>query len=86
MGDRPIQAGETFREDRLSGGSGLSKAFPSLEGPSYVSAADAVQTRPDDEVIGVVYKGRARAYPTWAARHYHIINDQWESEPLLIDT
>ena len=86
MEDRPVVAGESFAPDKLSGGSGLAKAFPSLDTPVYVMATEATHTRPDDEVVGVVYHGRARAYPTWAVRHFHIVNDQWGEERLLVDT
>lgn len=34
MKKRPIEAGESFQEDRLSGSSGLAKAFPPLDNPS----------------------------------------------------
>ena len=86
MKARPIEAGETFQEDRLSGSSGLAKAFPSLDEPRYVWAGEATHARDDDEIIGVFYKGRARAYPTWVARHHHLINDHWGDEPILVDT
>lgn len=103
---RHVKSNQTFYADKLSGGEGLSKAFPALEyhdhgtgaarlGASvhqgtavagYVSASAATHTRPDDEVIGVVHNGKARVYPTWAAHHYHIINDVWDQHPLLVDT
>ena len=103
---RHVESNQTFHADKLSGGEGLSKAFPALEhdagradtaqlGASvtqgtaiagYVLASAATHTRPDDEVIGVIYNGKARVYPTWAAHHYHIINDVWDQHPLLVDT
>lgn len=86
MQDRPVFAGEEFVPAKLSGSSGLAKAFPSLDTPVYVTAAEATHTRLDDEIVGVVYGGRARAYPIWVARHFHIINDQWGDERLLVDT
>jgi hypothetical protein len=86
MQDRPVFAGESFVPDKLSGSSGLAKAFPSLDAPTYVTAAEATHTRPDDEIVGVVYHGRARAYPLWVARHFHIVNDQWGDKRLLVDT
>jgi hypothetical protein len=86
MADRPVVAGELFAPDKLSGSSGLAKAFPSLDTPVYVGAAEATHTRLDDEIVGVVYRSRARAYPTWAVRHFHIVNDRWDEEHLLVDT
>lgn len=83
---RSIHVATDYDPQKLSGGSGLSKAFPALDDPSYTSAANATHTRPDDEVLGVVYEGKARVYPTWATYNYHIVNDRWDNSPLLIDT
>jgi hypothetical protein len=81
-----METGGSFETQKLSGGPGLSKAFPALNNPIYVLAAAAEHTRPDDEIVGVFYKNQARAYPAWAASHYHIINDTVGGEPLLVDT
>ncbi len=86
MHERPVAAGESFQRSKLSGSSGLAKAFPSLDDPSYLPAPKDRQSRPDDEIVGVFHQGRARALPTWVARHYHIVNDRWQGERLLIDT
>jgi hypothetical protein len=86
MPTRSIETGGSFEARKLSGGPGLSKAFPALNNPTYVAATAAEQTRPDDEIVGVFHKGQARAYPAWAASHYHIINDTLGGEPLLVDT
>ena len=86
MSTRSMETGGPFETQKLSGGPGLSKAFPALNNPTYVLAAAAEQTRPDDEIVGVFYNDKARAYPAWAASHYHIINDTLGGEPLLIDT
>lgn len=86
MSTRTLETGGSFDPQKLSGGPGLSKAFPALNDPTYVPAATAQHTRPDDEIVGVFHKGQARAYPAWAASHYHIINDQLGGDPLLVDT
>jgi hypothetical protein len=86
MSIRTMETGGSFDARKLSGGPGLSKAFPSLNAPTYVDASAAIHTRPDDEIVGVVHKGKARAYPAWAVSHYHIINDELGGEPLLVDT
>lgn len=86
MTRRTVDAGGPFRTDRLSGSSGLSKAFPSLDDPIYVPAAAAADVRPDDEIVAVAFGGRARAYPTWASNNFHIVNDRTGDQPLLVDT
>lgn len=83
---RTVDTGGPFRSDRLSGSSGLSKAFPSLDDPVYVPVSEATDVRPDDEIVGLVHEGRARAYPTWASNNFHIVNDRTGSQPLLVDT
>ena len=45
MKARPIEAGETFQEDRLSGSSGLAKAFPSLDEPRYSPTSGWIRAR-----------------------------------------
>jgi hypothetical protein len=87
MHERPVAAGDSFQPGKLSGSSGLAKAFPALDDPSYLPASADLQSRPDDEIVGVFHRGHARALPTWVARHYHIVNDRWQDgERLLIDT
>jgi hypothetical protein len=86
MAIRCIETGGAFDSKKLSGGPGLSKAMPALNDATYVTASAATHTRPDDEIVGVFHKGQARAYPAWAASHYHIINDVLGGEPLLVDT
>src|SRR5262249_53518853 len=38
----------------------------------------------DDLVYGVVYGGRARAYPRWIMIGYHIANDTIDGQPLMV--
>lgn len=86
MATRTIDTSGPFRPDKLSGSSGLARAFPSLDHPTFVPAAAATHTRLDDEVVAVVHRGRARAYPTWVSNNYHIVNDRLGGGPLLVDT
>ncbi len=59
---------------------GLSPGFKrphslSLNNPEFVVAREAAFMEPDDLVVGVVVDGRARAYPWFALRNFHIAND-----------
>jgi hypothetical protein len=46
-----------------------------LNNPAFASVAEAGFMQPDDLVVGIVVAGRARAYPWWVMRHYHVVND-----------
>ena len=62
----------------------LGKVISGWDEPQTVEAAAATHMRADDYVIGVLFKGRARAYPLWIIDHYHIVNDRVEDEPLVV--
>ena len=66
--------GEGPDEVGLSPGERRPHALP-LNNPSFVKGRHAEHVRPDDLVVGVVVKGRARAYPWWVVRNHHVIND-----------
>ncbi|MBA3628072.1 MAG: DUF3179 domain-containing protein [Actinobacteria bacterium] len=40
--------------------------------------------RDDDYVIGLVFKGQARAYPVWIIDNYHVVNDCIEGRRVLV--
>ena len=46
-----------------------------LNNPGMVPAASAAHMRPRDLIVGVLVQGRARAYPWWVLRNYHVVND-----------
>jgi hypothetical protein len=59
--------------------------FPTLTDPDVVAAgAEAHGLQPADEIIGVWYGGRARAYPVRVLQHYHAVNDTLGDQPLLL--
>ncbi|CAN5715567.1 hypothetical protein BH18ACT15_BH18ACT15_03980 [soil metagenome] len=62
----------------------LGAVISGWDNPAMCCKADAEHMRDDDYVIGVLFKGRARAYPLWIVDHYHIINDRVEEDPLLV--
>ena len=39
---------------------------------------------PGDYVIGLVFRGRARAYPLWVVDNYHVINDRVDGERIVV--
>ena len=57
--------------------------FPSLTDPAHV-APEVSWLRAEDQVIGVVVGGEARAYPTWMIGYHHIVNDRLGNTPILV--
>lgn len=60
------------------------RLFPPLDNPQFVRADKADHVRMDDSIVGVFFEGEARAYPTWALDNYHIVNDHWGEQPVVI--
>ncbi len=73
-----------FQREKLLAADLAEKLFPSLDGPTFVAAKDAAHVRMDDSIVGVAYRGKARAYPTWLLDNYHIVNDDWDGDPVVI--
>lgn len=61
-----------------------SKILPSLTTPIYTKPDTAHQMRVGDEVVGIVFNGISRAYPTWIMDNYHIVNDTFNDAHLLV--
>jgi hypothetical protein len=49
--------------------------IPALNYPAFVPAEDAGYVKPDDRVIGVVIKGKPRAYPIKVLNWHEVVND-----------
>jgi hypothetical protein len=54
--------------------------------PEFVPAATARHLRDDDYVVGLIYKGLARAYPLWIVDNYHVINDAIAGDAIVFAT
>ncbi len=64
------------RPDETGLSPGLERASAlSLNNPSFTNGASASYMHPDDVVVGVVVRGKPRAYPWWYVINYHVIND-----------
>lgn len=73
---------EQFRQAVRSGGP-PKDGIPAVDQPHFLSAADA--TLDDaDRVIGLYYRGEARAYPQRILVWHEIVNDEVGGEPLSI--
>lgn len=62
----------------------LAAELPPLENPERRSAAQATHMRDEDLVMGVVVSGKARAYPWWIVKNYHVVNDTIDGTPIAI--
>ena len=62
----------------------LGEAVSGMDDPAIVAAASADHMRTDDYVIGLVFRGRARAYPLWIVDNYHVVNDRVAGERILV--
>lgn len=60
------------------------EAISAWDDPQVAPAGGAAHMRDDDYVIGVVFRGRARAYPLWVVDNYHVVNDRVDGERLLL--
>jgi thiol-disulfide isomerase/thioredoxin len=62
----------------------IAAELPALDNPVCRSATMATQMRDDDVILGVAAPGRARAYPWWVVKNYHVVNDTIAGTPLVI--
>ncbi len=59
--------------------------YPSLDSPKFLTAEEGDMVwSDDDEVLGLVYGGIAKAYPLKIINYHHIVNDRFEDEPIAI--
>lgn len=56
----------------------------SLETPRFVPAEHADYMRDDDQVLSVLFRGEARAYPFWIWDYHHVVNDEWMGHPVFV--
>ena len=58
--------------------------FLPADNPTIVGAAEATFLNDDDEVLGFVVNGQARAYPVGALCYHHVVNDRIAETPVAI--
>jgi len=57
--------------------------IPPIDEPEFEGAGSS-SLRDEDLLIGVVYRGEARAYPLWILRSREIVNDRFGTEPVCV--
>src|SRR5262245_50626622 len=65
-------------------GQAIANSSPPLEDPPVRPAGSAPHMRDDDLVLGVVAGGRARAYPWWVAKNFHVVDDTIAGVPVAV--
>jgi hypothetical protein len=58
--------------------------IPALTNPRYVSSSEADFMRDDEDVLGLVVGGEARAYPIRVLSWHELVNDTIVGEPVLV--
>ncbi len=71
--------------DEIVSGGPPKDGIPSIDSPVFVSAEEAESfMNPDDMVIGLYYKGVARAYPHKILVWHEIVNDVVAGDPIAV--
>jgi hypothetical protein len=70
--------------DEIRGGGPPRDGIPALTAPDYVPAAKADFMRDEEQVIGLVHKGEARAYPLRIMSWHELVNDELGGLPVLV--
>ncbi len=78
------QAGSPSRVSERLRGKDIASQMPPLDHPEYRTAPSATHMRDEDLVLGVVVSGRARAYPSWILKNFHVVNDTMGQTPVAV--
>ncbi len=70
--------------DEIMSGGPPKDGIPALMSPKYVSAGKASFLRKDDQVIGVIINGEARAYPLRIMSWHELVNDKVGDLAILV--
>lgn len=68
----------------LSTGGIPKDAIPALNNPEFRSAEQAGDLKPEEQVMGVVINGEARAYPIRLLIGHEIVNDEIQSQSIAV--
>ena len=59
-------------------------SIPAIDAPEMVAASEASFMDEDEQVIGVVHDGVAKAYSVWHLDRHEIVNDWLGREPVAV--
>jgi len=58
--------------------------IPSIDEPQFISPEAANKLEPEDDVLGVVHNGIAKAYPVNILNWHEIVNDEFNGQPVVV--
>jgi len=58
--------------------------IPSIDEPEFISAGKAAYLNPDDRILGIHYRGMARAYPVRIMDWHEIVNDEFDGVVIVV--
>jgi hypothetical protein len=67
----------------LSGGP-PEDGIPAILAPKFVEAGDAAFVGPNDQVMGMVIDGKAKAYPINILTWHEVVNDTLDETPIVV--
>jgi hypothetical protein len=70
--------------DEIMSGGPPKDGIPALMNPDYITAPKASFLRKNDQVIGVIVNGEARAYPLRIMSWHELVNDRMGDQPILV--
>lgn len=70
--------------EEIRGGGPPKDGIPAILDPQFLPAAEATFLKDTDEVIGVVDKGVAKAYPLRILTWHEVVNDRLEEKPIAV--
>ena len=71
------------QQDILSGGP-PKDGIPALLEPKFIESENATFMNADDQVIGVIQAGEAKAYPLKILTWHEVVNDTLGGTPLMV--
>ena len=74
----------TIPLEAIQSGGPSKDGIPALTEPKYVPKDSADFMRADEQVLGVVLNGIARAYPTRILSWHELVNDRFGGLPVLV--
>lgn len=74
----------TIPLDQIMGGGPPRDGIPALTSPKFVAGKDVRFVQPDEQVLGVVLNGVAKAYPTRILSWHELVNDYYRDLPVLV--
>jgi len=70
--------------DEIHGGGPPKDGIPAILDPQFIPASEATFLEETDEVIGIVEKGTAKAYPLRILTWHEVVNDRLGETPIAV--